>query len=60
LIDAPTNLLEAKKLNGEVLLTVRWFVKKATLWCEAGYLVGWDQVVVRAATAQRLPKTLFE
>jgi beta-galactosidase len=56
LIDAPTNLLDAKKLNGEVLLTFRWFTKKETPWSEAGHLVAWDQIVVRAAAKQRLPK----
>lgn len=32
---------------GEVLFTVRWTVRDDTKWCEAGYLVAWDQVVLR-------------
>lgn len=55
LIDAPVDLLKAKKLEGEVLLTFRWSVKKATSWCEAGYLVAWDQVEVRPREMRPLP-----
>ena len=39
--------------GGEVHLTVRWFLRRATAWAPAGHLCAWDQVVLRTGRAVR-------
>ena len=46
LVDPPIDLRDAKKRDGEVLLTIRWRTRRATSWCDAGHLVAWDQIAL--------------
>ncbi len=55
-VESPIDLRDAKNLGGEVLLTFRWRVARATAWCAAGHLVAWDQLILREAETKVLPK----
>ncbi len=54
-VDSPVDLRDAKSHAGEVVLTFRWTVGRATSWCEAGHLVAWDQVILREPERRALP-----
>ena len=55
-IESPVDPRDIDGLQGDVLLNVRWRVARATSWCAAGYLVAWDQMVLREASARALPR----
>jgi beta-galactosidase len=55
-IESPVDPRDIDGLQGDVLLNVRWRVVRATSWCAAGYLVAWDQMVLREASTRALPR----